>query len=116
MGDDVRKYRISYRNIFVIFAKRGIDINKYQSISKYLNNYRERLTPKPQYWTGDWNGRKTGSYQWYEIQDAVDYYQEFEKPKIVYPDVAKESRFTLEYLSYSRKSALFLETQKKGVG
>nr|NCR96234.1 hypothetical protein [Microcystis aeruginosa W11-06] len=27
---------------------------------------------------------------------ACDYYAEFENPKIVYPDIAKESRFTLD--------------------
>ncbi|MCZ8240304.1 MAG: hypothetical protein O9323_00595 [Microcystis sp. LE19-131.1A] len=42
-------------------------------------------------------GRKPGSYQWYEIQDNVAYYAEFEKPKIVFPDIAKESRFTLDF-------------------
>ena len=41
--------------------------------------------PKPKDFAGDkWEGRKPGSYKWYEIQDAVDYYAEFEKPKIIY--------------------------------
>ena len=41
--------------------------------------------PKPKDWKGDkWKGRKPGSYKWYEIQDAIDYYEEFEKPKIMF--------------------------------
>ena len=28
--------------------------------------------------------------------ETCDYYDEFEKPKIVYPDIAKESRLTLD--------------------
>jgi len=43
-----------------------------------------------------WQGRKPGAYKWYEIQDAVEYYAEFGKPKIVYPDIAKESRFAFD--------------------
>jgi cell division protein FtsB len=45
--------------------------------------------PKPKDWNGaEWKGRKPGSYQWFEIQDAVDYYKEFERKKIIIPDIA----------------------------
>jgi hypothetical protein len=43
-----------------------------------------------------WPGRKQGSYQWYEIQDNVAYYEKFKKPKIVFPDISPESRFSLD--------------------
>ena len=39
-------------------------------------------------------GRKPGSYKWYEIQDAVDYYEEFEKPKICWGNLCTCSPFT----------------------
>jgi hypothetical protein len=45
---------------------------------------------------GTGKGRKPGNYAWYEIQDTIDYHAEFEKPKIVYPDIAKECEFTLD--------------------
>ena len=35
-----------------------------------------------------WPGRKKGKYQWYEIQDAVDYYEQFEKTKILWPGIS----------------------------
>jgi len=96
-GDDVRKYRINYRENYVIFTRRGIQIDNYPAIKKYLSAYQERLMPKPKDWQGaDWPGRKPGTYEWYEIQDTIDYYQEFEKPKIIYPDIAKESRFAFD--------------------
>jgi adenine-specific DNA-methyltransferase len=47
-----------------------------------------RLEPKPDNWEGNWRGRKAGPYKWYEIQDNVAYYQEFEKPKIVWLEAA----------------------------
>ncbi len=47
--------------------------------------YRERLEPQPKDYKGSkWKGRKEGTYKWYEVQDAVDYYEEFAKPKIMY--------------------------------
>jgi hypothetical protein len=53
--------------------------------------------PKPKNWRGtDWKGRKPGTYQWYEIQDAIDYYLEFEKPKIIYPNICKRPEFTFD--------------------
>ncbi len=107
MGDDVRKYRMNYRDIYVIFAKRGIDIEKYKAVKNYLSHYQERLMPKPKDWQGEWKGRKSGSYKWYEIQDSVDYFREFEKPKIIYPDIAKESRFTFDSENYYMADTTF---------
>ena len=53
--------------------------------------------PKPKDWNGDnWLGRKPGAYEWYEIQDAIDYYEEFEKPKIFWPEIAGSARFTFD--------------------
>lgn len=53
--------------------------------------------PKPKDWKGDkWKGRKPGSYKWYEIQDAIDYYEEFEKPKIIVPAIVQSASYTLD--------------------
>lgn len=51
--------------------------------------------PKPKDWKGiQWVGRKPGPYQWYEIQDTINYYSEFEKPKIIYPNICAKPEFT----------------------
>jgi type I restriction-modification system DNA methylase subunit len=96
VGDDVRKYKINYQERFLIFARRGIDINQYPAIMKYLSKYKKQLIPRPKDWQGEWNGRKPGHYEWFEIQDTIDYFDTFEQPKIVYPDIAKESRFAFD--------------------
>ncbi|HHT9130823.1 MAG TPA: Eco57I restriction-modification methylase domain-containing protein, partial [Candidatus Brocadiaceae bacterium] len=85
IGRDIKRYQLPTGNQFLIFTRRGIEIQKYPAIEKYLSQYKELLMPKPKDWKGsNWKGRKPGSYKWYEIQDAVDYYAEFEKPKIMY--------------------------------
>lgn len=97
IGDDVRKYRIAEKERFVIFTWHGIDISKYPAVSDYLLPFKNELMPKPKGWVGEtWQGRKGGAYEWYEIQDAVEYHEIFNRPKIVYPDIAKESRFAFD--------------------
>ena len=59
--------------------------------------------PKPREFQGtNWEGRKAGAYKWYEIQDTVEYHELFEKPKIIYPVIAKESRFTFDREGFSQ--------------
>jgi hypothetical protein len=97
IGDEVRKFRVVFRNKYLIFSRRGIDITQYPAIMEYLKKSKTKLTPRPKDWNGEkWEGRKPGPYAWYEIQDSIDYFQEFEKPKIIFPDIAKESRMTFD--------------------
>jgi len=97
IGDEIRKYRINFNKKYLIFSRRGINISNYPAILEYLKPFKNKLMPKPKDWQGEkWEGRKQGSYQWYELQDSVDYFQEFEKPKIIFPDIAKESRMAFD--------------------
>ena len=34
-------------------------------------------------------------YKWYEIQDTIDYWKEFEKDKIVYPEICHKMNLRL---------------------
>jgi len=65
-----------------------------QPIIKHLSGYKQRLEPKPRGWSGaKWLGRKAGSYRWFETQDSISYYEEFTKPKIIYPNMTKHLPF-----------------------
>ena len=97
-GDDIRKWRTNYKSKWLIFTRRGINIDDYPAIKAYLSEWREQLEPKPRNWSNSkkWRGRKSGTYKWYEIQDSIAYHTEFDSPKIIYPIIAKESRFTFD--------------------
>ncbi len=100
-GRDIKRYQPPVSNKFLIFTKRGIQIENYPAIYNYLLPYKPKLMPKPKDWKGSsWEGRKPGSYKWYEIQDAVDYYKEFEKDKIILPDIALKMQSTLDKASF----------------
>jgi len=61
-----------------------------QPIQKHLKSFQSRLEPKPKDWKGSkWNGRKAGAYRWFETQDVIGYHREFDKPKIIYPEITK---------------------------
>ncbi|HEY8660832.1 MAG TPA: TaqI-like C-terminal specificity domain-containing protein, partial [Hanamia sp.] len=108
-GRDIKRYEVPKSNKYLIFTKRGIDINKYPAIKNYLLQFKTQLTPKPKDWKGtEWKGRKPGSYLWYEIQDAVDYYKEFEKPKIIYPNICKQPEFTFDYNKWYTNQKCFI--------
>ena len=98
VGDAVRRWRIEAKDRWLIFTRRGIRINDYPAIKSHLTSWRAQLEPKPLDWDNrkEWEGRKPGSYKWYEIQDEIAYYAAFDKPKIVFPDIGKEPRFALD--------------------
>ena len=73
-GQDIKRWSPQWAGSWMIFARRGIDIDSYPAIKNHLLQFREQLEPRPKAWPGgEWPGRKPGSYRWYEIQDAVDY-------------------------------------------
>ncbi len=97
-GRDIKRYQTPVSDRWLIFTRRGIDIKRYPAIIKYLEQFKDQLKPKPKTWPDEkgWTGRKPGSYEWYEIQDAVDYYEEFEKEKIIYPNICKQPEFVYD--------------------
>ena len=94
----MKRWKVEYQDLWLIFTRHGTKISEYPAIKRHLEKYREQLEPKPDDWPKDkdWPGRKPGSYKWYEIQDNIAYWQEFEKPKIIYPDIAHSCEFAID--------------------
>ncbi len=96
-GKDIKRYSTLNPKKYLIFSRRGIDVEQYPAILNYLSQFRTQLEPKPERWEQiQWEGRKTGNYKWYEIQDTTDYWPAFEKTKIVLPDISLHSNFTYD--------------------
>ncbi len=96
-GRDIKRYEPPESDRYLIFTRRGVEIERYPAIEKYLLQFKDRLTPKPANDEGNNSiGRKPGSYKWYEIQDTIDYYTDFEKSKIFWPEIAGSARFTID--------------------
>ncbi len=93
-GRDVKRWYVDYQDLWLIFTRRGIDIRQYPAIHKYLLQFKDRLTP------GIPGGRKPGSYKWYEIQDNIAYWQEFERSKIFIPAIAQSAAYAVDFCGY----------------
>ncbi len=108
-GRDVKKYESPTSDKYLLFVKRGIDIEKYPAIKNHLLQFKKQLMPKPKDFKGDkWEGRKPGAYKWYEIQDAVDYFNEFETPKIIFPNILKRPEFTFDNNNWYTNQKCFI--------
>lgn len=87
-GRNIKKWCYKSTNDYLIFTKKGINIDDYVTIKKYLSDYYEKLAPGI--------GRKPGDYKWYEIQDNTAYYQNFEKEKIIWGLTADKWAFAYD--------------------
>lgn len=103
-GKDLVRYSIDFEKIWLIFTRRGIKINEYPEIKKHLFQFHDDLMPKNS--SNEKRGRKPGKYEWYEIQDSINYYKKFEEPKMIFMNMSKDLIF-----SYDPKGE-FLTNQK----
>ena len=92
-GRDIKRWRVEPQDLWLIFTRKGINIDGYPAIKTHLEQFRDKLEPKPAEWKprdakDTWSGRKAGSYKWFEIQDNIAYWEAFETPKIIFPDIA----------------------------
>lgn len=96
IGDDIRKWHIRESDRWLIFTPVGININNYPAIFEYLSQWQPELEK-----------RYDKGKHWWELR-ACDYYEIFEKPKIIYPVIAKESRFVLDRLGKFTNDKVFI--------
>ena len=108
-GKDVKRYSAPKSDKYLIFTRRGVEIDDYPAIREHLAQFKSELQPKPKDFKGKvWKGRKPGNYKWYEIQDAVDYFEEFEKPKIIFPNILKQPEFTFDETGWYTNQKCFI--------
>lgn len=101
-GRDVKRWSIQDSELWIIFTRRGIKIENYPAIKRHLEQFKKELMP------GAKGGRKPGSYKWFEIQDNVAYWQEFNESKIIYPDIANRCAFAFDENNLYPDATLFL--------
>jgi len=99
VGEDVRRYMVDYAERYVILSKIGTPIERYPAVFAHLQQYQPQLEAR-------WD---KGNH-WWELR-ACDYYEEFEKPKIMWPVIAISNRFApVEAGFYSNDKTFFIPT------
>ncbi|SED39504.1 Eco57I restriction-modification methylase domain-containing protein [Rhodobacter sp. 24-YEA-8] len=117
-GRDVKRWKAEPADKWLIFTRHGINIDHFSAIKAHLEMFRTQLEPKPRNWNdkrdGAWKGRKSGPYKWYEIQDSISYWREFETTKILYPDIFERPSFVWDEVGYfAGNTTYFIPTEAK---
>lgn len=117
-GEGLRPWYQKDEDLYLIFTRRGIDIESYPAIKKHLAQFRMQLEPKPKDWKGGlWSGRKAGAYKWYEIQDSVAYYAAFERPRIHSTKVSLFPTFSFsEEANYALNTSYVIPVKDRASG
>ena len=93
-GKDLKKWVYNDRSLFLIFSRKGIEIEKYRGALEHLSSFREKL-----------EGRSAKGIEWYELASTISYHKEFYKSKLIWPDISKSNQ-----VSVSNNSELLADT------
>ncbi len=105
-GRDIKRYSYEWAGLWIIatFPVLHIDIDQYPAIKKFLLDFgKDRLEQEGNTLPDGTKSRKKTSNKWFETQDQIGYYKEFEKEKIVYPETTQKASFYLD------KKKLYIE-------
>ncbi|HEB9285457.1 TPA: Eco57I restriction-modification methylase domain-containing protein [Campylobacter coli] len=119
-GRDIKRYSYEWAGLWIIFIpwhfpnvekpktmlENEQDLKEqYPSLYKHLLSHKERLSKR--------NKEETGiRYEWYCLQRwGANYYQEFEKEKLVYSEIVKKPQFYLDTkLNFYAEATSFILT------
>ncbi len=91
-GRDIKRYSYEWAGLWAIgtFPSLKIDIEQYPALKQYLSQFLPRIEQ-----SGEKGCRKKTSNKWFETQDNIAYYQEFEKEILVWKAVGRNLAFAL---------------------
>ncbi len=97
IGRNIKRYQEADPDHYIIFFPKGWTLSRtkskdawpflrksYPAIARHLDQFKHKAEKR--YDQGDF---------WWELR-ACDYYQEFEKPKIIFPDISTRGNFTYD--------------------
>ena len=88
-GKDVKKYKTNYQNLYLLYIPWEFQIDEYNAIKEHLIKFKENLEKRPEV--------KNGRINWFSLSRyASDYYHEFEKDKIIWPEIVPKPYFSLD--------------------
>ena len=83
-GSDIKRWQVDPQDQWLIFTYRGIEINAYPAILKYLEKYKELLS------------KRRNEQEWYELQASLEEGEHFAQPKLVCPNLYDKQTFAVE--------------------
>ena len=117
-GRDIKRYGYEWAELWIIatFPSRHYDIDCYPAVRDYLLSFgREKLEQTGATYTRDgqeFKARKKTNYQWFETQDSISYWEDFDEHKIIYPNMTKFLPFYYDVEGFLTNQKCFIITGK----
>lgn len=88
-GRDVKRWVVEPQDLWLCYVGWEFPVMKHPAIFKHLQGYEQQLRNRPEV--------KEGRVPWYAMSRyASDYWEEFDRTKIIYPDIAVQAEFALD--------------------
>ncbi len=101
-GQDIRRWHVETPQQWLIFTHRGIAIDDYPAILKYLEKQKENLQ------------KRKGKQAWYELPASLDHEERFAQPKLVCPNTYNHHTFAVDTEGfYYGNTSYLIPTQEK---
>ncbi len=101
-GRDIKRYGYEWAGLYVIYVPWDFNTSQYPVIVQHLEKYKLELSSRPEV--------KQNRFPWYALSRyASDYWQDFEKEKIVYPCIMTQgSTFAYNKMNMCKLSLLLI--------
>ncbi len=110
-GRDLKMYSYEFSNQWVIctFPSLKINIEDYPGIlNHFIKIGKSRLEQ-----AGNIDSRKKTNNKWFETQDAISYWEDFEKPKVIWGEISDKPKFAYDDSKYYAEATTFIMTGDK---
>lgn len=115
-GRDIKRYQANFADLWLIatFPALKIDIDNYPAVKEYLEGFLPKIKQTGESFINkdgkkEKSRKKTGN-QWFETQDQISYYKEFDKEKIIYPNMTSLLPFCYETGGFLTNQKCFILT------
>ena len=118
-GRDIKRYGYDWANQYIVatFPSRHYNIDDYPALKEFLLSFgTERLEQTGKEYIIDGEkvkARKKTNNKWFETQDSISYWDEFSKPKIIYPNMTKFLPFVYDTYGLVTNQKCFIITGKR---
>ena len=108
-GKDISAWYPDFEDYWIVatFPSRKLNIDEFKGVKKHLLSFgKERIEQ-------DGNGRKKTGNKWFETQDQISYWEKFEKPKIIFPNMTKYLPFVYDETGIYTNQKCFIVTGER---
>ena len=115
-GRDIKRYGYDWAGLYLIatFPSRHYDIELYPALKKFLQTFSiERLEQTGKNYIIEGvkiKARKRTNNKWFETQDSISYWDDFNKPKIIWKIIGSNLAFALDNERFIVNNACYLMT------